>query len=625
MICATTLILIDTFAVLLVNLTSLTPCLAFTTRTGTHGVPRRSSIRSAATEHGSGTPPALSPPPEIVATCKPLGGSIYQLPTQRRHCGAPVFACKTTGNNILDDRRLEKDASTRRLGLEGVVPGAFLVQQALSADDCEAIIQSCENEMEFSSLESSESIVQVMVSDQAATELSRRVSRHVNLDVLFDLPGPPQHVKSEDNDIRFTMAGVNKYWRVHKYDNQICGLASMPHVHVGQAPARLSDDGSKIVWDAHSKDQEIQSRFIVIVYLNDDFVGGHEQFFRPRSEQQGQDMELLTSIKPRAGSALVFPQASNDLESVHYAQNHWPTYASLPITGGNRAKYVLRTDILVATSDGLAEEDKGNPLFQYDALVRDAFLPRSHIVDKCIASQLASLYNPHMGVENAGPLLYAMVRFAKPRKLVEIGAGYTTIWLLQALKDNDSEMHRIANLQKQGKCRLLDYPWSIEEYVNEYMKERSSLLCIDNCLHQRETATGAAAVAANLGLDSYFHFIQGDAYDMQFEKESIDLLWCDFGVGHRMRDFARGAWKSIRPGGFLVCHSTLTNQGTREWLEDVRAGRDETVTGIPPDEVVELSLLEPTKRYQNSLTILQRRKSSQSGNEFVEPIYSLYA
>ena len=69
----------------------------------------------------------------------------------------------------------------------------------------------------------------------------------------------------------------------------------------------------------------------------------------------------------------------------------------------------------------------------------------------------------------------------------------------------------------------------------------SSLLCIDNCAHQKETATGAAAVAQNLGLSQYFEFIAGDAYDMQFDAESIDLLWCDFGVGARMREFAGGA------------------------------------------------------------------------------------
>ena len=37
-----------------------------------------------------------------------------------------------------------------------------------------------------------------------------------------------------------------------------------------------------------------------------------------------------------------------------------------------------------------------------------------------------------MGAENVGHLLYSLLRFMKPRNVVEIGAGYTTLWLLQA-------------------------------------------------------------------------------------------------------------------------------------------------------------------------------------------------
>jgi hypothetical protein len=248
-----------------------------------------------------------------------------------------------------------------------------------------------------------------------------------------------------------------------------------------------------------------------------------------------------------------------------------------------------------------------------------------------------------MGVENAGPLLYSLVRFTKVRNIVEIGAGYTTLWLLQALKDNDDEMGKIKSLQDEGRCRLLDIQWSIPEVMDEFTKaptttelssssssqsssSQSSLLCIDNCLHQRETATGAGATAKILGLnDPYLQFIKGDAYDMNFaEEESIDLLWCDFGVGSRMKDFAKSAWSYIKPGGFLVCHSTLTNNGTRRWLESVRSGGDVESTGIPPEEVVELSLLEPQKRYQNAITILQRRRGK-DGKTFEEPIYSEYA
>ena len=148
-------------------------------------------------------------------------------------------------------------------------------------------------------------------------------------------------------------------------------------------------------------------------------------------------------------------------------------------------------------------------------------------------------------------------------------------------------------------------------------------MCIDNCLHQRETATGAGSLAKTLGLSEYLKFVKGDAFDMQFDPKSVDMLWCDFGVGSRMREFASGAWNSIRPGGFLVCHSTLTNYRTREWLEAVRRKESVEITGIPPDEVVELSLLEPTKTFQNAITILQRRKALDDA--YNEPIYSEYA
>ena len=222
--------------------------------------------------------------------------------------------------------------------------------------------------------------------------------------------------------------------------------------------------------------------------------------------------------------------------------------------------------------------------------------------------------------ENSGRL-----GFAK-----QVGAGYTTLFLLQALKDNDEEMQRLVDLDAEGRLRLLDYPFGTPR-LKEWAAlpadpSSSSLLCIDNCEHQRETASSAANVARALGLDSYLRFLKGDAFDAldaHFETESLDLLWCDFGVGSRMAEYAGRAWRSIAPGGFLACHSTLTNARTRAWLEGIREGRGVEETGIPPDECAELSLLEPHKRFQNSVTILQKRVGTDG--RFSEPLYSEYA
>ena len=44
------------------------------------------------------------------------------------------------------------------------------------------------------------------------------------------------------------------------------------------------------------------------------------------------------------------------------------------------------------------------------------------------------------GAENLGPMLYSLVRFAKPARVLEVGAGYTSVFLLQALADNAAEL-----------------------------------------------------------------------------------------------------------------------------------------------------------------------------------------
>ena len=64
---------------------------------------------------------------------------------------------------------------------------------------------------------------------------------------------------------------------------------------------------------------------------------------------------------------------------------------------------------------------KVHPLSTSGALYSPAFLK--------VASPL---YDMHMGCENMGPMLYSLIRFLKPKRVLEIGAGYTSLFLLQA-------------------------------------------------------------------------------------------------------------------------------------------------------------------------------------------------
>src|SRR5262245_19636416 len=49
--------------------------------------------------------------------------------------------------------------------------------------------------------------------------------------------------------------------------------------------------------------------------------------------------------------------------------------------------------------------------------------------------------NWSMGVELVSPFLYSLIRMTRPRKVLEIGAGYSSVFILQALEHNVTEYH----------------------------------------------------------------------------------------------------------------------------------------------------------------------------------------
>jgi hypothetical protein len=104
----------------------------------------------------------------------------------------------------------------------------------------------------------------------------------------------------------------------------------------------------------------------VLIYLNDDFQGGQTKFYNPVNDGDGNgngNHEVLASIKPQAGSVLVFPQAVGE-DAVDYARQHWPLHEGSPVTSsGNdntsRPKYVIRSDVLFTKArTGLTPEEK---------------------------------------------------------------------------------------------------------------------------------------------------------------------------------------------------------------------------------------------------------------------------
>lgn len=552
----------------------------------------------------------------VEATSEVLG-DLYSIQTDDESflgkMAVPTFAA--TMKAPLESPRDE--STCRHRGLEGALGHgpAFVADGILNLSECQDLISTADS-LGFADYESGKNhhgALQMVVDEAVADEMGRRLSSHIDVGAVEGLYREMAQAEGKNwthSDLRLVYVGLNRRWRVYRY--AAGGQHRFaPHIDAGFTPSGLSDDGECLLWD--TSNGKVVSRLTVLFYLNDDFTGGHTVFYEPKS-QSPHEPRVLASVKPKAGSCLVFPQGVGEA-AVEYAREYWPLHEGSPVTSG-RPKYVIRSDVLFAEQ---TEEHSSDPLFQHDHLVRKTFMPRSSVFSAGFLSHAASLYNPHMGVENLGGFLYSFLRMTKKRRVVEIGAGYTSLWILQALADNDAELARIQDLQNSGQCRLLDWPWTNHQMVQSLREEPAKLLCVDNCEHQKETATGASSIAKSMGLDHYLDFVQGDAFDLELGSDSIDILWCDFGVGSRMRDFVASVWPSLRNGGFLLCHSTLTNQRTRDWLEATRRRDEEEITGLPPGEYVQVSLLEPHKHYQNSISVFQKRV------DYNEPVYSEYA
>jgi len=119
--------------------------------------------------------------------------------------------------------------------------------------------------------------------------------------------------------------------------------------------------------------------------------------------------------------------------------------------------------------------------------------------------KVAPAYDPHMGVENMGPMLYALTRFVKPKRVLEVGAGYTSLFILQALKDNDEEVSNFVALEKNGGCEVEGWPYCDYDYL-DHKSGPGILDCIDNMAHEYTTADKVRGIAAELGLEPYLRF-----------------------------------------------------------------------------------------------------------------------
>ncbi|GLZ39705.1 class I SAM-dependent methyltransferase [Actinokineospora sp. NBRC 105648] len=230
------------------------------------------------------------------------------------------------------------------------------------------------------------------------------------------------------------------------------------------------------------------------------------------------------------------------------------------------------------------------------------------------ADAVAGLRVPGMGTEAVAPLLAGLVRFARPRTVLEVGMGYTTPFLAAALAETQAQVRaESAALAEKNRGYLdgdtpFDETWLYAEpplltpafYLEPYT---TRLVAVDNLSIAESSAPRVLEVLRELGLDQQVTVVNADLREcrelLPADFAPIDLAWVD---AWECLFFFDHFWDLINPdGGLVVMHYLMTypeGEAILDYIAKVQRAR--------PGELEVVNLLEPHKLAQNSLTILRR-------------------
>lgn len=244
------------------------------------------------------------------------------------------------------------------------------------------------------------------------------------------------------------------------------------------------------------------------------------------------------------------------------------------------------------------------------------------------AAALTTVASPRMGTELVGPLLRSLVCLVRAAAVLEVGGGTSTLYLLDALAEN-ARRHESELRMLEAKQRLYDPSWADDERAAErdggallawleadpplalpeyYARPyRPRCVSVNNVSSPFSAASRVRDAAEQAGLahllDQRFCDFRDLPSVLADPEEVFDLAWFDCGGYHEYRDFLDLYWDRVRAdGGMLLLHYTLTVPNHERILAELRSQRETGIRG----QFEMLSLLEPHKLMQNSVTLIRR-------------------
>ncbi|WP_375675919.1 DUF2087 domain-containing protein [Bartonella sp. CL42QHWL] len=228
-----------------------------------------------------------------------------------------------------------------------------------------------------------------------------------------------------------------------------------------------------------------------------------------------------------------------------------------------------------------------------------------------------SLISPDMGTENSAQLIYALIQMARPRTVIEIGAGDSTRLIAKALQKAKQAWQQDKKLLESStweeRTALLDHSGILENY-------EPRLITIDDFTVEGQSAEEAWQKLLQDGIEkNMVTFIHENFFSLDESTlkswAPIDFAWIDAGTPADDVRFVITLWEHITAGGYLCLHEpTMTTTIALNGEQRVRRVRTpiwEEILYRLDGSYEALTLPENHKYRQSGLGIIRKRTSAE--------------
>ena len=193
-----------------------------------------------------------------------------------------------------------------------------------------------------------------------------------------------------------------------------------------------------------------------------------------------------------------------------------------------------------------------------------------------------NFYRSGMGTENIGSFLRSMVMMIRPKRILEIGAGYTTPFLLEGLINNE---------------RVFDDGNLSEPYFKDYIYD-AKLVIIDNKhISELTKIEGMNEIIQSQYTDLIEGNFQGMGESLFKQYGSFDFVWLDCGERTEYSNFFQEYWQYC--SNYIFFHYTYLNG-----LPNIK---HKIIQDNLTKEQFTFDFVEPHKKRQGSITMVKKK------------------